>query len=103
MGYTLVPTDKKTTLMRTSTRRARLREPVYRWKTGGSADAEWTSELQGEGESRSPRRNRHRYQAGGRSEKIRAPQRVRLANQTLHIHAGFCVSQKGRTWVAPRA
>jgi hypothetical protein len=77
--------------MRTSTRKALLREPAQRWKTGGSANAEWTSELQGEGASRSPRRNRHRYQAGGRSETIRTPQRVRLANQTLHIHAGFCV------------
>jgi hypothetical protein len=39
---------KLKTLMRTSTRRALLREPAQRWKAGGGANAEWTSELHGE-------------------------------------------------------
>jgi hypothetical protein len=50
MGYTHRPSENLKTLMRTSTRQAHLREPAQRWKTGGGAAAEWTSELPGESE-----------------------------------------------------
>jgi hypothetical protein len=63
-----------TTLMRTSTRRGVLREPAERWKAGGSPGAEWTSESQGECESNSLCRIRHRYRAGGFSKTFRTPQ-----------------------------
>jgi hypothetical protein len=63
-----------TTLMRTSTRTRFLREPAERWKAGGSPGVEWTSESQGERESRSLCRNRHRYRARGFSKILRSPQ-----------------------------
>jgi hypothetical protein len=62
-----------TTKMRTSTRRGFLREPAERWKAGGNPDAEWTSELPGEREIDSPRRNRHRYRAGGFRSILESP------------------------------